>query len=196
MVSKFATVIAAAGLVVPTFWPDAAAAEERYWAYGDWQVHVEGYDTGEDWRVTCTAWTGGDGNPTVRLSISNGDGGPPDTYPRLMVNESAPRGYNTQMKNGQAVTLIVDQSVAYNALVDGYYDEDGILQADAQVRWQDAVYVLLGMKAGSQMDVRILSPVNASDRVYLASLNGFTAAYGKMMDSCGHSLEVTEPALD
>lgn len=199
MISKFPQFLVAGLLgsaLCPGLWTTAASAEDRYWSYGDWNVHVEGVDTGEDWRVTCTAWTGGDGDPSLRLSISNGDAGPPSDYPQVTLQESAPRGYDTQMQNGQAVTLIVDQSIDYYALVDGYFDEDGFLRADATVRWQDAPYVLIGMKSGSQMDVRLLSPVQASTRIYLASLKGFTAAYGKMMDSCGHSILVTEPALD
>ena len=199
MVSKFSHVLGAGllgSVLWSGLWANTAAANEQYWTYGDWNVHVEGVDTGEDWRVTCTAWTGGDGDPRVQLEITNGDAGPPGYYPAVSIYESAPRGHNTKMQNGQAVTLIIDQSIDYYALVNGYFDEDGILQVDATVRWQDAPYVLLGMKSGSQMDVRLLSPVQASMRVYLASLKGFTAAYGKMMDSCGHSIEVTEPALD
>ncbi len=172
------------------------AAQESYWQYGDWAVQVTAFDTGEDLRVECSAHTGGDGMPSLRLSISNGDAGPPEHYPQLTLHETAPRGHNTQMQNGQAVVMIVDQSLAYYALVDGYFDEYGILNATAELRWQDAIYALIGMQAGQHMDVRLLQPDRASTRITLASLNGFTASYGKMMDSCGHSLELVEPALD
>lgn len=174
----------------------AAVQAEEYWSYGDWNVYVDAFDTGQDLRVTCSAQTGGDGDPVVKLTTSNGDGGPPDVYPQVTVYERAPREYTTQIQNGQAVALIVDQSVNYYAVADGYYDEDGISQAEAQVRWQDAPYILLAMKSGSAIDVRLMSPNQSSTRIYLASLSGFTAAYGKMMDSCGHSIEVIEPALD
>ncbi len=183
------------GLLAPALSMGTAQAEEWFWTYGDWTVHVDAFDTGEDWRTTCAAWTGGDGDPTLRLETSNGDAGPPDDYPRVTLHESAPRGYNTQMQNGQAITLIIDQELDYYALVDAYYDEDGIVQAEAQVRWQDAAYILLSMKSGSQMDMRLMSPIKVSERIYLASLSGFTAAYGKMMDSCGHPIDVEEPAL-
>ncbi len=176
--------------------PYASAQATEYWAYGDWQVYVEAFDTGEDVQVTCTAYTGGDGDPTVKLTTSSGDAGPPEIYPQVVVSEQAFRGYNTQMQNGQAVALIIDQTLEYYALVDGYFNSEGFVQADAHMRWQDAAYILLGMKSGSHLDVRLVSPTQASERVYLASLNGFTAAYGKMMDSCGHSVEVVEPALD
>ncbi|MCG7622950.1 hypothetical protein [Epibacterium sp. Ofav1-8] len=46
------------------------------------------------------------------------------------------------------------------------------------------------MKAASHLELRALDACRASTQTYVASMNGVTAAYGKMMDSCGHSVEI------
>jgi len=46
---------------------------------------------------------------------------------------------------------------------------------------------LCALSAGGALDA-----YRASTEAYVASMRGFTAAYGKMMDSCGHSLEIPQ----
>ncbi len=167
-----------------------AWSQEQYWTYDDWTVHVSAFDTGEDWRVNCTAWTGGDGMPSVFLSASNGDAGPPDHYPQLTVHEIAPRHYPTGLMNGRAVSLSIDGKMEFHAVTNGYINDEGLAEAQVQVRWQDALEVLQWMRSGELMDIRTLSSAAASTRFTQVSLAGFTAAYGKMMDSCGHSLDL------
>ena len=39
----------------------AVQAKEQYFSYKDWNVEIQSFDTGEDFRINCTMWTGGDG---------------------------------------------------------------------------------------------------------------------------------------
>jgi hypothetical protein len=164
------------------------AAADGYWEYRDWRVFVDEYDTGEDLRRNCTAMTGGDGLPSLKLHISNGDGGPPDYYPAPTFHESAPRGHSTQVQNGQALGFIFDNQAVFYAIADGSYDDEGFAYADASPRWQDTLNMLLWMQAGHSLEIRTVQPYGAGEQVLPVSLNGFTAAYGKMMDECGFSI--------
>lgn len=171
-----------------------AYAEHMSWSYGDWQVYIEHIDTGEDLRVTCTAWTGGDGLPSLYVAVSNGDAGPPNHYPSLTIRETAPRHHLTQMLDGQAVAMSIDGKVIYYALVDARLDDNAIFVAEAPLRWKDAGEALWWARAGDIVDITLVSPNSAGTALYRASLSGFTAAYGKMMDSCGHGIELPAPA--
>ncbi|WP_254868644.1 hypothetical protein [Phaeobacter sp. HF9A] len=166
------------------------AQAEGYWEYGDWRVSVTEQSTTEDYRLYCRASTGGDGMPVISLQISNGDAGPPNDYPAPTFFESAPRHHNTQVVNAQGVSFVFDHQGVFFAVAEGGIDDEGIAWASAAPRWQDTKNMLLWMKASSQMEVRALDAYSASTEVYVASLAGFTAAYGKMMDSCGHSLDI------
>ncbi len=166
------------------------AAADGYWEYRDWRAFSETIDTGEDLRRTCTAVTGGDGLPSLRLTISNGDGGPPDHYPEPMLYENAPRGHGTQVQNGLAVAFVFDRQAAFYGIANGWFDEEGFAHAEAGPRWQDALRMLRWMKAGQALEIRLLHPYQEGAVVMNASLSGFTAAYGKMMDECGFSIEL------
>lgn len=168
------------------------AAADGYWEYRDWRVFTETVDTGEDLRTTCTALTGGDGLPSLRLSVSNGDAGPPDAYPEPALFESAPRGHSTLMQDGMAVAFVFDRQAAFYGIADGWFDDEGFAQAEARPRWQDALNMLRWMKAGQSLDIRLMHPYQEGRQVMEASLSGFTAAYGKMMDECGFSIELPE----
>jgi hypothetical protein len=49
---------------------------------------------------------------------------------------------------------------------------------------------LLWMQAASHLELRALDAYRASTQTDVASMTGVTAAYGKMMDRCGHSMEI------
>lgn len=166
------------------------AAADHYWEYGDWRVNITDETAGQNVRRYCRASTGGDGMPTLWLEFSDGDAGPPHGYPTPTYSTSAPRGYRTQVGNAQGVAFVFDQQGTFFGVAEGGIDEEGIAWAAASPRWQDVKNMLLWMKAASQMEVRALDAYRASTQVYVASMNGFTAAYGKMMDSCGHSIEI------
>ncbi|MEK0164138.1 hypothetical protein VWX97_17995 [Phaeobacter sp. JH18-32] len=172
------------------------AFSSDYWEYQDWSVAADMRVTEEhDWR-DCTAWTGGDGLPLLRLTVTEGDVGPPETYPQLELFESAARHYPTQVQNGQAIGFIIDQKAVFYGIADAEINEEGIAEARAMVRWMDALNTILWMQDGDRMEVRTVVPYGAGEMVLDASLAGFTAAYGKMMDECGHSLELRKIEID
>ncbi len=167
-----------------------------YWEYQDWSVAADMRITEEhDWR-DCTAWTGGDGLPLLRMTVTQGDVGPPETYPQLELFASAPRHYPTQVQNGQAIGFVIDREAVFYGIANAEINEEGLAEASAQVRWMDALNSILWMQNGQRMEVRTVVPYAAGEMVLDASLAGFTAAYGKMMDECGHSLELRQLEID
>lgn len=155
-----------------------AAAED--WTYRDWRVQVEQVDTGEDNRVTCTITTGGDGGPSFGATISNGDVLPPAMYPPVTLWESAPRHYPTQLQQGDTVRLVFDTGALAEAVVNSGIDDDGIAYALASVEDPESRDVLAQMRQAGQIDL-----MRGGELILTASLNGFTAAYGKMAEQCG-----------
>ncbi len=160
----------------------------EYWDYADWTVHIEDLDTEEDLRRICTAWTGGDGLPALRLQITNGDVGPPDAYPLPTLEERAPRGHRTQIRPEDAVVFEFDTGTGSEVSVTMAL-EDGVFEvAQAAPFQRDTLWVLQSMRAGSAMTVYRMS-AEAPGRVAVTSvsLSGFTAAFLKMMSRCGHA---------
>jgi hypothetical protein len=168
-------------------------AAAQYWQFGDWRVTVETQETSEHISQTCTAVTGGDGLPSLSLSVYSLDAGPPDYYPAPTLRESAIRGHPTLVQNGQAVGFVFDQGTAFYGIANGYLDADGFAQSETAPRWQDTASMLLWMKAGQSIDIRTVQPYGPGVPVLQASLRGFTAAYGKMMDECGFSIDLPRP---
>lgn len=172
-----------------------AAAANGYWTYKDWTVYVEEVDTGEDVRRTCEAATGGDGLPRLSLSITNGDAGPPVAYPVPLFEEYAPRGYRTQIDAGDFIIYEFDNGTGAEAeLVTGR--EDGVYPfAHATPFPRDTLWMLQSMQAAATLAfyrsnetlTGQASGALGREHVYTASLSGFTAAYLKMMESCGHA---------
>lgn len=185
LMTKYALLSAGLGLALV-----GQAQADEYWEYGDWRVEITDEDTGEGYRRYCSARTGGDGLPVIALEVSDGDAGPPTVYPQPMYQESAPRGHRTAIGNAQGVAFVFDRQGAFFAVADGGVDGEGFAYVTAEPRWQDAKNMLLWMQYASQMEVLALDAYQASTQVYVASLSGFTAAYGKMMDSCGFTLEI------
>lgn len=157
-----------------------AAAEYQVWDYKDWRAVAETVDTGEDVRVTCSARTGGDGDPTLVATLSNGDAMPPYGYPSVIIEESAPRGTATLMRDGDRINFLFDDGDSAEATAFAGHDEDGIPVASAMIDAGDSLRVLQAMQRAGQLEI-----LRGRDIVYTASLNGFTAAYGKMAEACG-----------
>ncbi|MFW8594602.1 hypothetical protein [Cribrihabitans neustonicus] len=162
-----------------------APAAAEYWSYRDWHTLVEAVATGEDLRRSCTAYTGGDGMPTLRIEVSDGDGGPPDFYPMARVTETAPRHYSTLMEPGQTVEFLFDHGGAAYGSASVWTSREGLISAESQLQPAMHLPMLLMMRSGSQVEIR-----TGGKPLLTASLNGFTAAYGRMMDECGFSLEL------
>ncbi|MBY6044724.1 invasion associated locus B family protein [Phaeobacter italicus] len=173
-----------------------SAWASEYWEYQDWSVAVEERITEEhDWR-DCSAWTGGDGEPIIRLEVTRDDIGPPETYPQLHYREIAPRQYPTHVVHGQAVGFIIDRQAVFYAIADGDINDEGLAEVTALARWNDALNLIRWMQAGTTLDVHIVRPYDGGETALRASLAGFTAAYGKMMDECGFPLELRELEID
>lgn len=172
------------------------ASASDYWEYQDWSVAAAERITEEhDW-LDCTAWTGGDGDPLIRLEVTRDDVGPPESYPQLTLTSVSPRGLAPLMPNGQAVGFLIDQQVVFYGLAYTDFNEDGLLETTVQVRWDNALDVIRWMQAGTHLDAHLVRPYDGGQHIMRVSLAGFTAAYGKMMDACGHSLELRRVDID
>ena len=172
----------------------ALPASAQYWEFGAWRVSVDTQETTEHTSRTCSARTGGDGSPSLSLTVSNLDAGPPIDYPAPTLFENAPRGHGTLMQNGQPIAFIFDKQAAFYGIANGYLDAEGFAQAEVGPRWQDTVNMLLWMKAAQSIDIWTVQPYAAGTQMMQVSLSGFTAAYGKMMDECGFPIQIGAPA--
>ncbi|SMX31186.1 hypothetical protein [Actibacterium lipolyticum] len=156
------------------------AFADGFWEYGSWRVFVQEVDTGEDLRRSCSAMTGGDGEPSVVVSMSNGDAGPPDFFPSVLVREHAPRGHRTMLQDGQAAYIRFDNEDVMDGVVKGDFDEEGFAYAEIAFDHPLSQWVLRAMRVNGQFDVVV------DDKVFMyAYLDGFTASYLKMAEECG-----------
>lgn len=156
------------------------AMADGFWEYGSWRVFVQEIDTGEDLRRFCSASTGGDGEPSVEISVSNGDVGPPDFFPTVLIKENAPRGYQTELQDGQAAYIRFDDEDVMDGVVRGYIDEEGFSNAQITFDHPLSQWVLRAMRMNGQFDVVVDGEV-----FMYAYLDGFTASYLKMAEECG-----------
>lgn len=163
---------------------NTAGAAEQYFSFKDWNVLVETVDTGEDLRVTCSMWTGGDGEPTVGFSLSNGDALPPDIFPGVQLMERAVRGHRTVLKNGHSVNFVFDDGDSARASVYADLDQDGFAFAETSFPFEDNQRVLQAMQRNGLIDI-----VGPEGLVYSASLSGFTASYRKVAEQCGFPVD-------
>jgi len=161
----------------------ALPATAGYWNYNDWHVSTDRFDTGEDIRVTCYAHTGGDGDPVWALEISNGDAGPPDFFPAPRLVEVAPRHHQTMMYDNQAIEFVFESGPTVPAQAMAYVNEDGLFQAESSPPHNSVLMMLMAMRRGTTVEA-----LGDREVIATASLKGFTAAYGKMMDECGFTL--------
>ena len=161
----------------------ALPATAGYWNYSDWHVSTDRFDTGEDIRVTCYAHTGGDGDPVWALEISNGDAGPPDFFPAPRLVEVAPRHHQTMMYDKQMIDFVFDSGATVSGQAAAFLNEDGLFQAESSPSHNSVLLMLMAMRRGTTVEA-----FGDSEVIATASLKGFTAAYGKMMDECGFTL--------
>lgn len=161
-------------LVAGSAWADG------YWEYGSWRVTVQEVDTGEDLRRTCSAVTGGDGEPSAVISMSNGDAGPPDYFPTVMIREHAVRHHQTVLKDGQPVYIRFDDEDVMDSVVVGFVDSEGFANAEIAFDHPHSQWVLRAMRKNGQFDVVV------DGKVFMyVFLDGFTASYLKMAEECG-----------
>lgn len=160
--------------------PIPSQATDGYWEFGSWRVFVDEIDTGEDLRRTCSATTGGDGDMSAIVQISNGDAGPPDYFPDVVIRDTAPRHHATVLKQDAPVYVWFDDEDVYDGAIRQYVDADGFQHAELRFPQTISQWLLLAMKRNSQMDV-----VMNHSQIHTFFLNGFTASYLKMMDECG-----------
>ncbi len=155
--------------------------------YRDWQAAAESFFTEDgELRTICSIHTGGDGDSSIQVSISNGDVLPPDGMPYVEYQEATARGYPTQLQQNQAVLWIIHiggKGYSYGAEAYTGVDEEGIPYANVSVNG-DELNVLRGFAKGRQ--VVLLDEYSGGD-LYVASLKGFSAAYRKMSAWCGFS---------
>ncbi|QHQ34218.1 hypothetical protein [Algicella marina] len=162
----------------------SARAEAVWYDYRNWTVIVETVDTGEDLRVTCTARTGGDGLPTLKLEVSNGDALPPGYYPEVALEESAIRGYPTVMNETMTVYFETDSGWKSDAGVAAWRDDEGFAHARAVIFGGSAANLALLREMRQAGKLWVTSD---GEVIHAASLAGFTAAYGKVAEQCGFS---------
>lgn len=166
--------------VLTLFGATTAQADSQFWNYKDWNVVVETVDTGEDIRVTCRAFTGGDGDPTLDITVSNGDALPPYYYPAPTLIEQAPRGYSTGRQQNQMVTFSSDDGWAVQGSIEVALSAEGFEIATSYAPVPEAQQMLQAMRRAGNI---VITSNDVS--IYIASLNGFTAAYGKIAEQCG-----------
>jgi hypothetical protein len=156
-----------------------APDEEAFFAFADWRVWAF-YESSEqdDW-VRCEAVTGGDGDPTIVVYTTTRDVRPPDMFPWVWLEESAPRGYDTLMQDGDVVAFAFADGPVFEALVSAAYDADGIRVARAEIDELDNQAALRALRDGDRLRI-----IRDGAVVYDASLAGFTASYGKMAEHC------------
>lgn len=187
MIFRYALAVLVLGFSLFTT-PSAVFAEEFYWSHADWQLSVRQVESQEDDHSNCRAWTGGDGEPIVEFQHYTGDAGPPYGYPLLTVNEYAPRGYDTLIQDGDQVLMVFDDGTMFMAEGATLINDDGIKEAFASPQYDKAQSILQAMQRGNRLSISVGGQV-----LYLASMNGFSAVYGKMAEVCNFS---TEGVLD
>ncbi|WP_299408228.1 hypothetical protein [uncultured Roseobacter sp.] len=164
-------------------WPLA----NTYVQYKDWSVYITEVDTGQDLRRTCSASTGGDGLPRLSITTSNGDAGPPLDYPAPLIEERAPRGYGTQIQPGDYIIYEFDDGSGAEATLETGYEEGVFPFARVQPFPREILWMLQSMRSAQTISIyRVSRDTAAREPVTTFSLAGFTAAYLKMIESCGH----------
>ena len=162
----------------------APVTADDYYEYGDWRLSVGAVDTGEDIRVTCRASTGGDGDPVLSMTVSNGDAGPPDFYPDVVLSEHAVRGFDTMLQDGETVTFVADDGDSMTGTARRWVNDEGFIEAQAMVEQSQTLFALQAMERAGQFEI-----VSGGRLIYTASFHGFRDAYSHMMSACGFSTE-------
>lgn len=146
--------------------------------YQDWTAETE-----ENGGATeCTARTGGDGDPTLSLYTNSLEMTPPDLYPGVTFSEVVYRNTASALTDGMTVTFDVPGQGRFTATAETGLDEYDFPTASATVPGDTSLPLLKAMRAADS--VRIVLE-GETDPTWTMSLNGFTAAYGKMAEYCG-----------
>ena len=148
----------------------------------DLGVIVDEFDTGQDVRRDCKMLTGGDGEPSVHVSMYSGDVGPPDYYPTVRVTEPTYRGYPTLLQDDQKLYAWFDSEETFNAKASKYINENGSPVTEIVFADHQSLAMLQTMRLNDQMDIVVNGQVFVT-----AFLDGFTASYLKMAGECGFS---------
>jgi len=176
-------------ILVGVFWVLAAgsAMAQGDWDYGSWRVSTFSENVGtagivEDVYHYCIASSGGDGDARISIEFMSHDAGPPTVYPSVVIEEYAPRGYDTQMQDGMTGYIIFDSYETAAATPVTSYDPDGYKRARVSYDQPYSQWMLQKMQANGRLDLVVQGrPVAAFQ------LNGFSAAYLKAADECGFS---------
>lgn len=155
----------------------APSAAFESWSYKDWFVFT---DTSEGGRVVeCTAQTGPDGGPFIRVITSDADTKPPGLYPAVGYLEPGLRGVPTDLQDGDRVRFVLDDGRVFEAIGAATLTSEGIPQGLAMMEFAGRQPLLQAMRNGRRVDV-----MRGSEMLLGASLSGFTAAYGKLAEQC------------
>jgi hypothetical protein len=164
--------------------------EQRLWVrYKDW---VASSDTllsgGGDWVTECRIHTGGDGDSTISVSQMWGE-----PEPSIVFSEATARGYPTQLQGQQEVSwkvLVGNKAYNFAGTTDTGVSESGIPYAENTVnstyQGGETNRILTAFARGSK--VLLMDEYSGGD-LYTGSLSGFTAAYRKMSEWCGFSVD-------
>ncbi|WP_299378893.1 hypothetical protein [uncultured Kiloniella sp.] len=158
-----------------------------YEQYKDWQANAETFVTEDgELRTICSIRTGGDGDDSITVSISDGDALPPNAMPYVEYQEATARGYPTYLQKNQIVLWGInsgDTNRSYESSAYVGIDEEGIPYANVSGNGQEQD-ILRGFAKGDK--VVLLDDYSGGD-LYVGSLSGFSAAYRKMAAWCGFS---------
>ena len=158
-----------------------------YEQYKDWQANAETFVTEDgELRTICSIRTGGDGDDSITVSISNGDALPPAAMPYVEYQEATARGYPTYLQENQIVLWVINSGDTNRSYESSSYvglDEEGIPYANVSGNGQEQD-ILRGFAKGDK--VVLLDDYSGGD-LYVGSLSGFSAAYRKMAAWCGFS---------
>ena len=158
------------------------ASAQGFGEFGSWRVIVDEFDTGQDVRRDCKMLTGGDGEPSVHVSMYSGDVGPPDYYPTVRVTEPTYRGYPTLLQDDQKLYAWFDSEETFNAKASKYINKTGSPVTEIVFADHQSLAMLQTMRLNDQMDIVVNGQVFMT-----AFLDGFTASYLKMAGECGFS---------
>lgn len=157
-----------------------AAAKDGIWEYRNWFAQTSSVETTEDTRILCSAVHLRPKLPEIRINQTNGDAGPPDFFPSILIKETAPRNDSPVLQADTTLTLKIGDWQSGEHRVFNRVDAAGIRSAVALIEHPHSQAALRAMRSGSE--ARIIS--NGASLATI-SLDGFTDAYSKAMKECG-----------
>jgi len=164
-------------------------AQSLWFSYKDWSGSTETVlSGGGDWVTNCEIHTGGDGDSSISVSQMWGE-----PMPSVVYSEATARGYATQLQGEQEVTWAVSVGNEVRNFAGSSYtgfSESGIPFAENTVnstyQGREVDNILTAFAKGRK--VMLIDDYSGGD-LHTASLSGFTAAYRKMSQWCGFSVD-------